>query len=48
MQAQAAFAELGVNMSAYLGFNNTYALGMPESLAARLNVRTISDLAGQF
>ncbi len=36
-----------VDISQPLGFNNTYALGMLESLAARLQVRTISDLAGQ-
>jgi osmoprotectant transport system permease protein len=40
-----AMAARGVVMSRHVGFNNTYALGMPEELAARLNIRTISDLA---
>ncbi|MDB5348072.1 MAG: Substrate-binding region of ABC-type glycine betaine transport system [Schlesneria sp.] len=40
-----ALAKRGVTMSRHLGFNNTYALGMPEELAAKLNIRTISELA---
>ena len=39
-----ALAERGIGMSRPLGFNNTYAIGMREEVAARLNVRTISDL----
>ncbi|HEY1860334.1 MAG TPA: glycine betaine ABC transporter substrate-binding protein [Gemmataceae bacterium] len=37
-------AKIGILMSRPLGFNNTYALGMKEQLAARLNIRKISDL----
>ena len=37
-------AELGIGMTAPLGFNNTYALGMQEETAARLGIATISDL----
>jgi len=39
-----ALAGRGVKMTAPLGFNNTYALGMKRGLAARLGIRTISDL----
>jgi osmoprotectant transport system permease protein len=39
-----ALAERGVRMSRPLGFNNTYALGMRKDVAARLGVRSISDL----
>lgn len=39
-----ALASRGVIMSRHLGFNNTYALGMPEDVAAKLQIRTISDL----
>lgn len=39
-----ALAERGVGMTGPLGFNDTYALGMLEATAARLGVRTISDL----
>nr|WP_232293206.1 glycine betaine ABC transporter substrate-binding protein [Stigmatella aurantiaca] len=39
-----ALAAEGLRMSAPLGFNNTYALGMKESEAERLGVRRISDL----
>ena len=42
---RAALAQRGLVMSAPLGFNNTYALGMREDVAARLGIRTISDLA---
>jgi osmoprotectant transport system permease protein len=34
----------GLGMSAPLGFNNTYALGMKEAEAERLGIRRISDL----
>jgi osmoprotectant transport system permease protein len=40
-----ALERMGLGLSEPLGFNNTYALGMKETLAARLHVRTISDLA---
>ena len=39
-----ALSELGVLMSAPLGFENTYALGMREEVAAERGVRKISDL----
>jgi len=39
-----ALADHGILMSRPLGFNNTYALGIRESLAARLDIRKISDL----
>lgn len=35
----------GLAVTAPLGFNNTYALGMREDLASERNVRAISDLA---
>ena len=35
----------GVRIGAVLGFADSYALGMKEAVAARLNVRRISDLA---
>ena len=41
---QRALNELGVGMTAPLGFNNTYALGMREARAEELGIRTISDL----
>jgi osmoprotectant transport system permease protein len=34
----------GIEMSRPLGFSNTYAVGMKEKTAARLGIRTISDL----
>lgn len=37
-------AERGIVMSASLGFNNTYALGMLAPRAERLHIKTISDL----
>lgn len=40
-----SLAARNVLMSRHVGFNNTYALGMPDDLAEKLNVRTISDLA---
>jgi osmoprotectant transport system permease protein len=39
-----ALAKQGVGMTHYLGFNDTYAIGMRESLANRLNIKSISDL----
>ncbi len=41
---RAALARRGVRMSAPLGFSDTYALGMREDEAARLGIRSISDL----
>jgi osmoprotectant transport system permease protein len=38
-------APMGFGVAAPLGFNNTYALAMREEQAAKLGVRTISDLA---
>jgi osmoprotectant transport system permease protein len=43
-QLHAALAERGIRMTASLGFNNTYALGMRREQAERLGIRTISDL----
>lgn len=43
-QLRRAVAAKGVSMSAPLGFNNTYVLGMKESRAEALGVRRISDL----
>lgn len=40
-----AMADRGVIMGPQIGFNNTYALGMPEELAERWKIRSISDLA---
>ncbi|MCH7990671.1 MAG: ABC transporter permease subunit [Planctomycetes bacterium] len=37
-------AEKGIRMSRSLGFNNRYELGMKESIAAKRNIRNISDL----
>jgi osmoprotectant transport system permease protein len=39
-----ALRELGLAMSAPLGFEDRYALGVPEALAQRLGLRTISNL----
>ncbi|MCA9267885.1 MAG: amino acid ABC transporter permease, partial [Planctomycetales bacterium] len=39
-------AEKGVLMTAPLGFNNTYAIGMTKQRAAELGVKSLSDLAG--
>lgn len=41
---RAALAERGIGMSRPLGFNDTYALGMREDVAARRGIRTLSDL----
>jgi osmoprotectant transport system permease protein len=43
-QIRSALAEKGVEMTRPLGFNDTYAIGMREDVAQRLNIRTISDL----
>jgi osmoprotectant transport system permease protein len=40
-----ALAERGLAMTAPLGFNNTYAIGVPRALAERLGLARISDLA---
>ncbi|MFT7679278.1 MAG: osmoprotectant transport system permease protein [Planctomycetota bacterium] len=40
-----ALAKRGLRMSAHLGFNNGYAIGMLESTAAELGIDSISDLA---
>ncbi len=42
-----ALAERGVGMSRSLGFNNTYAIGMQEEVAARLRLSKLSDLKAQ-
>jgi len=39
-----ALLKQGIHMSRPLGFNNTYAIGMKESLAEALNIHTLSDL----
>lgn len=41
---RAVLAEYGLKMTGSLGFNNTYALGMKESVADKLGIRTMSDL----
>ena len=41
---RAALAERGVGMSRPLGFNDTYAIGMREAVAARLGISSLSDL----
>jgi osmoprotectant transport system permease protein len=41
---RAALSAKGIGMSAPLGFNDTYALGVREELAARLGLSRISDL----
>jgi osmoprotectant transport system permease protein len=38
-------APLGLGVAVPLGFENTYALAMPDAKAQQLNVRTIGDLA---
>ena len=43
-ELERSLAARGIRMSAPLGFDNTYALGVSEKLAARLGLRTISDL----
>jgi osmoprotectant transport system permease protein len=39
-----ALNDRGLKMTAPLGFNNTYAIGVTEKLSKRLKLRTISDL----
>ncbi|PTT89586.1 amino acid ABC transporter permease, partial [Pelomonas sp. HMWF004] len=46
-QINAWLAPLGLKAAVPLGFNNGYALAMREADAARLGIRTISDLAAQ-
>jgi osmoprotectant transport system permease protein len=41
---EAALRRHGIGMTRPLGFNDTYALGVPETLAQQLNLRSISDL----
>lgn len=41
---RALLEKMGIGMSARLGFNNTYALGMKQSRADVLAIKTISDL----
>jgi osmoprotectant transport system permease protein len=41
---EAALRRRGIGMTQPLGFNDTYALGVPETLASQLNLRSISDL----
>jgi osmoprotectant transport system permease protein len=41
---EAALRQRGIGMTRPLGFNDTYALGVPETLARQLNLRSISDL----
>ncbi len=43
-EVRAALAKRGILMSESLGFNNTYAIGMLESEAARRGISKISDL----
>jgi osmoprotectant transport system permease protein len=43
-EVRQALERLGINMSRPLGFNDAYALGTKEDQAARLGIRTISDL----
>jgi osmoprotectant transport system permease protein len=44
---KAALQQRGIGMTRPLGFNDTYALGVPEALARQLNLHSISDLRGQ-
>lgn len=44
-QLNAELAPQGLAVGVPLGFNDTYALAMPESLAQKLGIRTLSDLA---
>ena len=44
-QMREGLARLGIGMSSRLGFNNTYAIGMKESIAEKQQIKTISDLA---
>lgn len=40
-----ALAKKGLGITDSLGFNDTYALGVPEAVAEKLNLRSIGDLA---
>ncbi|MGH8191190.1 MAG: glycine betaine ABC transporter substrate-binding protein [Rhodanobacteraceae bacterium] len=42
---RAPLAKLGIGITAPLGFNNTYAIGMLDGKARKLHIRDISDLA---
>ena len=44
-ELEAALAERGLAMTKTLGFNNPYVIGLKESLAQKLNLVNISDLA---
>lgn len=44
-QMRQTLEKRGIGMSQRLGFNNTYAIGMKEDLAEKLQIRTIADLA---
>jgi osmoprotectant transport system permease protein len=41
---ESALRQRGIGMTRSLGFNDTYALGVPETLANQLGLRSISDL----
>src|ERR1700691_4651346 len=41
---ESALHQRGIEMTRSLGFNDTYALGVPETLAGQLKLRSISDL----
>jgi osmoprotectant transport system permease protein len=41
---ETALRQRGIGMTRPLGFNDTYALGVPQTLAGQLNLRSISDL----
>lgn len=43
-QLEQALAKRGLRMTPPLGFNNTYAIGVTETLAEQLGLRTISDI----
>lgn len=43
-QVRAALAKLGIGMTDRLGFNNKYAMGLKEALAADRKINTISEL----
>ena len=44
---RARLAQLGIGISAPLGFEDGYALAVPQSLAARLKLHTLDDLRAQ-
>ncbi len=44
-ELNSALAPQGLGVGIPLGFNDTYALALPEKQAARLHIRTLSDLA---